>query len=114
MRAGQSGKAEKAARRALELAGTPEVGVRAFNALGLALMAGSVLEAYLEEHELAGYQAWDGEGRMQSLFQVGSFPTYVVVGPEGRVLYRTHGWSNRVSRSLGGEVRRAVKGAKKR
>ena len=48
------------------------------------------------------------------LFSVHGLPTYVLIGPEGRVLYQDSGWSRTISRTLGGTVRRAVRQAKKR
>ena len=74
----------------------------------------AALEAFLESNELSGVQAWDGTGGLRRLFSVRSFPTYVLIGPEGRVLYRESGWGTRISRSLGSTVRRAVRRAKKR
>lgn len=74
----------------------------------------SALEAFLETHELGGYQSWDRTGELRSLFNVRGLPTYVLIGPEGRVLYRNSGWGTTVSRSLGSTVRRAVRRAKKR
>lgn len=56
-RAGKSAKAEKTARQALELAEKPQVRVRAWNALGLTLMAGASKDAQLEEAADAFLQA---------------------------------------------------------
>jgi len=74
----------------------------------------SALDAFLEKNQLSGHQAWDRTGELRTLFSVHGLPTYVLIGPEGRVLYRDSGWSRAISRTLGGTVRRAVRQAKKR
>jgi thiol-disulfide isomerase/thioredoxin len=73
-----------------------------------------VLEAFVEKNDLGGYQTWDGTGDVRTLFSVRRFPTYVLVGPEGRVVYRQSGWGTTISRALGATVKREVRRAKKR
>lgn len=72
------------------------------------------LEKFLEEHTLDGYLTWDAHGEIGQLFGVSSLPTYVVVGPEGRILYRASGWGTRSSRKLNAAVGRAVRQARKK
>lgn len=72
-----------------------------------------VLEAFLAEEDLNGHQAWDGAQGLRSLFGVQSYPTYIVVGPEGRILYRDSGWGTRSASQLSGVVGRAVRQAKR-
>lgn len=74
----------------------------------------AALETFLGKNELGGYQAWDDTGDLRTLFSVRGLPTYVLVGPEGRVLYRQTGWGTTISRTLGSTVRREVRRAKKR
>lgn len=74
----------------------------------------TALEAFLAKNELGGYQAWDNTGDLRTLFSVHGLPTYVLVGPEGRVLYRQSGWGTTISRTLGATVKREVRRAKKR
>lgn len=69
------------------------------------------VEVFVAKEELEGHHAWDGPQGLAGLFGVRTFPTYIVVGPEGRILYRDSGWSSRSSRNLSAAVSRAVRKA---
>jgi thiol-disulfide isomerase/thioredoxin len=73
-----------------------------------------VLAAYVEEHGMDWTQVWDRNGSMaRDAFLVRSYPTYVVLDHEGRVVYRVSGWGNTIQRSLEREVAAAVRKARK-
>jgi thiol-disulfide isomerase/thioredoxin len=73
-----------------------------------------VLEQYVAEHEMTWTQVWDRTGEVaRNSFLVRSYPTYVVLDHEGRVVYRASGWSERMRREIERQVRLAVRAARK-
>lgn len=52
------------------------------------------VEEFVRSNEMSWPQAWDRGMRVTSgVFQVSSLPSYVVLGADGRILYRQHGWA---------------------
>lgn len=76
------------------------------------------LESFLAERDSAAgwMHCWNGDAEtsLDETFGISKFPTYVLVGADGRILHRVSGWSDRVSRTLSGEVAAAVRRARKR
>lgn len=73
------------------------------------------LEGYLAKEKIAWPQYWDQSKLLTfRTFQISTFPTYVVVDPEGKVVYQSRGWSDKVITDLESNVRGAVKAAKKK
>jgi thiol-disulfide isomerase/thioredoxin len=71
------------------------------------------LEGYLAKEKIAWPQYWDQSKLLTfRTFQISSFPTYVVIDPEGKVVYQSRGWSDKVLTDLESNVRGAVKAAK--
>ena len=71
------------------------------------------LRKFLEKEQVRWPQYWDEEKSLTfNTFKVSNFPTYLVVGPDGRVVYQTEGWSEETMQRLQENVRRAVQEAK--
>lgn len=72
------------------------------------------LEGYIAKEKLAWPQYWD-QGKMLTYrtFRINSFPTYLLVDPDGKVVYQSRGWSDKVLEELKSNVRKAVQAAKK-
>jgi thiol-disulfide isomerase/thioredoxin len=53
-----------------------------------------VVEEFVRSNGMSWLQAWDrGMQVTGGVFRVDTFPSYVVLGADGRILYRQHGWS---------------------
>jgi thiol-disulfide isomerase/thioredoxin len=73
-----------------------------------------VLEKYVAEHAMDWTQVWDRDGSVaRDAFLVRSYPTYVVLDHEGRVIYRVSGWGESIRRALERRVHSAVRDARK-
>ena len=71
-----------------------------------------VLRAFVSRYEMEWPQVWDGNRAFTSQSQVNSFPTYVLVGHDGEILYTASGWSTRIEREIGKKVTSAIQAAK--
>lgn len=71
-----------------------------------------VLRAFVARHELEWPQVWDGNRAFTRQSNVDAFPTYVLVGHDGEILYTTSGWSTRIEREIGKKVTSAIQAAK--
>jgi thiol-disulfide isomerase/thioredoxin len=64
-----------------------------------------VVEEFVRGNEMSWVQAWDRGMRVTGgVFRVDTFPSYVVLGADGRITYRQHGWSPGRSAVLLGEA----------
>lgn len=73
-----------------------------------------VVEKYVAENSMDWTQVWDQDGRVgRDAFLVRSYPTYVVLDHEGRVVYRVSGWGDGIRIQLEREVFNAVRKARK-
>jgi thiol-disulfide isomerase/thioredoxin len=53
-----------------------------------------VVEEFVRSNGMSWPQAWDRGGQVTGgVFRVDTFPSYVVLGADGRILYRQHGWA---------------------
>ena len=53
-----------------------------------------VVEEFARSNGMSWPQAWDRGMRVTGgVFRVDTFPSYVVLGADGRILYRQHGWA---------------------
>jgi hypothetical protein len=53
-----------------------------------------VVEEFARGNDMSWPQAWDrGMQVTGGVFRVDTFPSYVVLGADGRILYRQHGWA---------------------
>ncbi len=75
----------------------------------------ATLEKFVQKNKMSWKQCWDETGKMsRSLFGVTSFPSYLLLDPEGAVLYSSVGSSFRDTARLFSEVDKAVRRAKER
>lgn len=52
------------------------------------------VEEFVRSNDMGWLQAWDrGMKVAAGVFQVSSLPSYVVLGADGRIVYRQHGWA---------------------
>lgn len=71
------------------------------------------IEEFAVAHGMGWRLAWDDLQRVtRAQYKVRSFPTYVLIGPGGRILHVQHGWSKRAGRQLQARVREAVTAAR--
>lgn len=70
------------------------------------------LRAFVTRYEMDWPQVWDGNRAFTNQSQVDSFPTYVLVGHDGEILYTASGWSSRIERDIGKKVTSAIQAAK--
>src|SRR6266852_4731157 len=66
------------------------------------------LRDYLAREREGWPQFWDHSGQMTSSFHVHSFPTFVVLDGEGRIVYANSGWGGASERQLLLAVNRAL------
>lgn len=72
----------------------------------------NALRSFLAKHKMSWPQHWDPRGELcREVFRVRSYPTYVLVNHEGRIVYRKSGWSMHIGRSLNQAVKRAIRAA---
>ncbi len=74
----------------------------------------AALEAFVTKNQMSWKQCWDETDQSKSLFGVTAFPSYLLLDPEGAVLYSSAGSSFRGTTRLFSEVDRAIRQAKKR
>ncbi len=70
------------------------------------------LKAFVEKNQMTWPQFWDQKGEIARDFSIPAYPSYVLIDPEGVVLYTANGWSPRTGEQIAEEVRRAVGRAK--
>lgn len=72
------------------------------------------LEQFLKKRGIPGPQVWNGvQGDLNRMFRVSSFPTYIILDAEGRIVYRKAGWGSTSGRALDNAVDRALANASK-
>lgn len=73
----------------------------------------SAMRAFVESEDLTWPQYFDERGKVARLYEITSFPTYVILDHEGIVVFRYSGWSESIGRAISSEVSKAVRKAKK-
>lgn len=69
---------------------------------------------FVREHSLEWTQVWDDHQRVaHSAFQVGGYPTFVVVDHDGKIVFRDSGWSEPLGHGLRRATHDAVKKARR-
>jgi thiol-disulfide isomerase/thioredoxin len=73
------------------------------------------IEEFVRTHAMDWPQAWDpGMETTMSVFGVQSFPTYIVIGADGRIVTRAQGWTpGRTAAQVNGAVEKSLKEARK-
>jgi len=73
-----------------------------------------VLEGFLAKNAVTWPQLWDGAMDFTGLFRVHSYPTYILVDHEGRIVYRFSGVvAGKTAEELEANVLRSVAAARK-
>ncbi|HXO41683.1 MAG TPA: redoxin domain-containing protein [Thermoanaerobaculia bacterium] len=70
---------------------------------------GDRLRAFLAKHPADWPQVWDQKKEASQQFQITQLPTYFVLDPEGRVIWRHSGWGSTTAGELDGTVHKALK-----
>ncbi|RMH21109.1 MAG: hypothetical protein D6696_06540 [Acidobacteria bacterium] len=70
------------------------------------------LRSFVAQHDMDWPQIWDRR-LVHDTFDVQSFPTYLLVDPEGKIIFRETGWSSRIAGELDAQVARALRRARK-
>ena len=74
----------------------------------------TTLREFISEHEISWPQFMDARREVaRGIFQVESYPTYVLVDHEGMIVYRSSGWSDRIGDEIDFQVSKAIRGAMK-
>jgi thiol-disulfide isomerase/thioredoxin len=74
---------------------------------------GSKVREFVAHHGTAWTQCWDGSGQVEARFGVHGLPTFLLLDPEGKVLYAKTGWTGgREESDLLSEIHKAVKSLK--
>ncbi len=68
-----------------------------------------VLRKYIAEHEMNWLHVWDSRRDLVEAFGVTSYPTYVLVDPDGVVVFKDTGWSPSTGVAVGRSVAKALK-----
>ena len=73
----------------------------------------AVLREFVSKHRMNWPQYWDSRREIVRMFDVKSYPTYILVDAEGVMVYRTSGWSDAIGHEISGRITAAVRHAKK-
>lgn len=72
------------------------------------------VEDFLKKQGIPGPQVWTGmRGDLTRMFRVSTFPTYILLDTEGRIVYRKGGWSSASARALDAAIQKALASAPK-
>jgi thioredoxin-like negative regulator of GroEL len=73
----------------------------------------ATLRAFIAKEQMTWSQVWDKDRKLNHKFGIEHFPTYLLVSPEGEIVYSVSGWGDGIERELQSKVFWAVKSAKK-
>lgn len=74
----------------------------------------TVLRGFVEKEDMVWPQIHDRSGSVsRDAFKVRSYPTYILVDHEGKVIFRRSGWSPGIDVEVVAQVKRALKKARK-
>ena len=73
-----------------------------------------IVEKYVKKKKIPWSQFMDPSlGKTGRLFKVHSYPSYVLLDHNGKIIYTSRGWSSRAERELSSQVTKAIRKAKK-
>jgi thioredoxin-like negative regulator of GroEL len=76
----------------------------------------ATLREFVTKNRMTWPQVWDKDHEITRKWGINSYPTYVLVSPEGEIVYSARGWSERleteIQQRISGALRQAKKGAK--
>ncbi|MEM9554906.1 MAG: redoxin domain-containing protein [Acidobacteriota bacterium] len=76
--------------------------------------AEQTVRSFVAEHQMTWPQVWDERSNLtRNLFAVRTFPTYLVVAPNGEITHLASGGGRSIEQQLSSRVGRAVRSAKK-
>jgi len=73
----------------------------------------AALRGFVAKEKMTWPQVWDKKHEFTHKCQVDGFPTYMLVSPEGEIVYEVKGWGQAIERELARRVSSAVRAAKK-
>lgn len=73
----------------------------------------AALRGFIAKEKMTWPQVWDEKHDFTRKCQVDKFPTYMLVSPEGEIVYVVSGWGNGIERELSAKISSAVRTAKK-
>ena len=73
----------------------------------------ALLRKFIEDNDMRWPQTWDKERGLAQLFEVQSWPTYLLFDQDGAFVFRHSGWSARGEAQLNNRITKTVKSAKK-
>ncbi len=71
------------------------------------------LRAFIKDNRMDWPQVWDRQREIIADYQVGSYPSYLIISHEGIIVYRSSGWSTSKDVEVRNEVNRAIREARK-
>ncbi|HXO19052.1 MAG TPA: TlpA disulfide reductase family protein [Thermoanaerobaculia bacterium] len=74
---------------------------------------GAKLRDFVGSHAMDWTQVWDDESRVRRLYGIFNLPTYLLLDPDGRVLWQHTGYSPDADQALRHEIARALTAAKR-
>ncbi len=66
------------------------------------------LKRFIATNSMTWMQGWDDGARNARVYQVAGYPAYILIGPDGEVLWRGQGWNEEVEMGIKFEVDRAL------
>ncbi|HEV8582436.1 MAG TPA: redoxin domain-containing protein [Thermoanaerobaculia bacterium] len=73
----------------------------------------AVLREFIAKQQMTWPQVWDKHHEFTRKCQVQGFPTYMLVSPEGEILYSVRGWSPIIERDVSAKVSSALRAVRK-
>jgi len=72
------------------------------------------VRAFVAKNHMDWPQIWDKGQELTRECNVHSFPTYVLISPEGEIIHVVGGWGTGIERDLNKQIQAAVRGARSR
>jgi thioredoxin-like negative regulator of GroEL len=72
------------------------------------------VRAFIAKNRMDWPQVWDKGQELTHECNVHSFPTYVLISPEGEIIHVVGGWGPGIERDLNKQIQAAVRGARSR
>jgi thiol-disulfide isomerase/thioredoxin len=73
----------------------------------------AALRDFIAKNEMTWPQVWDKDRTFTRKCGVSYFPTYVLVSPEGEIVYVVRGWGEEIERDLYARLSAAIRAARK-
>jgi hypothetical protein len=73
----------------------------------------TALKQFVAKNGMTWPQVWDEHHQISQRWKVEAFPTYLLVSPEGEIVFSTRGWGSTIEMELNRRIAAAVKSAKR-